>query len=108
MNQLIWIGRTKREFTVQSAYHMEKNHFVYVAGESTTIVAQSRVWKAIWNLNVLGMVIIFLCMACSNILPTKENLFKKKIAQDPLCPICGLKVQNKCHILWCYSSSNDI
>jgi hypothetical protein len=29
--------------------------------------------------------------ACQNILPTKDNLVKRKIIQDPLCPICGLE-----------------
>lgn len=50
-------------------------------GESTTADAHSRVWKAIRNLNVIGAVGIFLWNACSNLLPTKENVFffKKRL-----------------------------
>lgn len=30
------------------------------------------------------------------------------ITKDPLCPICGAEVENTCHILWQYPSTNDI
>jgi hypothetical protein len=42
------------------------------------------------------------------LLPTKENLFRKRIVQDPLCPICELDVKNTSHILWRCPSSNDV
>ena len=37
--------------------------------------------------------------ACQNILPTKDNLVKRKIIQDPLYPICGLEPETSFHIM---------
>jgi hypothetical protein len=33
---------------------------------------------------------------------------KRKIVSDPLCPICGLKVESVSHILWECSSTMDV
>jgi hypothetical protein len=41
---------------------------------------------------------IFLWKACDNILPTKENLFKKGIVLDLKCPICYLEAEDLMHI----------
>jgi hypothetical protein len=46
--------------------------------------------------------------ACQNILPTKDNLVKRKIIQDPLCLICGLESKTSFHILWDCPSARDV
>jgi hypothetical protein len=51
---------------------------------------------------------MFLWQACNNILPTKANLFNKKITSDPLCLICGLEVETVGHALWSYSAARDV
>ena len=51
---------------------------------------------------------MFLWQACNNILPTKVNLFNKKIMIDPLCPICGLEVETIVHALWSYLAVRDV
>lgn len=35
-----------------------------------------------------------------NLLPTKVNLFRKKMVPDCFCPICGLHPETIEHILW--------
>jgi hypothetical protein len=41
------------------------------------------------------------------VLLTKENLFKRKITSDPLCPICSLEVEIVGHALWSCSAARD-
>jgi hypothetical protein len=41
------------------------------------------------------------------LLPTRVNLAKMGVAQDTLCPICGLD-DKVVHILWTCPSSNDV
>jgi hypothetical protein len=41
---------------------------------------------------------IFLWKACNNILPTKENLFKKGIGLDSKCPTCALENETLEHL----------
>ncbi|KAL9433530.1 hypothetical protein AB3S75_028375 [Citrus x aurantiifolia] len=38
--------------------------------------------------------------AAQNLLPTTENLWKRKIVQDPWCPRCGSKGENVFHALF--------
>jgi hypothetical protein len=50
----------------------------------------------------------FLWKACNNILPTKENLYKRRIIEDSLCPICNNAIETVGHILWSCESSKDV
>lgn len=48
----------------------------------------TRVWKVFWSLNIPGVVKMFLWKALNNYLPTKMNLFCRKVVKYHLCPIC--------------------
>lgn len=45
-------------------------------------------WFRIWKLKVPGKINHFLWRACVDCLPTKVNLMKRKIVNDPLCVSC--------------------
>jgi hypothetical protein len=58
-------------------------------------------------MSVLAVVTVFLWKACNNLLPTKENLFKKRLLKT-LCMICSVEVENTCYILWrCHVQGNS-
>lgn len=42
---------------------------------------------------------IFLWRAAKNILPTAENLWKKKVIQEAICPVCRSWLENTAHAL---------
>ena len=46
--------------------------------------------------------------ALHDILRTKENLRRRKILQDPSCPVCGLEPETISHILWQCQSTRDV
>lgn len=71
-----------------------------ILGSSSTCSLSSSLWRRIWKLNIPQFVVLFLWRACNEILPTRSNLFKKKIISDPLCPMCGLATETSSHILW--------
>jgi hypothetical protein len=50
----------------------------------------------------------FLWKACNNNLPTKENLYKRRITEDSLCPLCKTTTETIGHIIWSCESSKDI
>lgn len=66
------------------------------------------VWKALWALQVPNAEKNFLWRACLEILPTRANLYKRHIVQDPLCPICGREEETRFHILWQCPSTMDV
>jgi hypothetical protein len=51
---------------------------------------------------------MFLWRACNNILPTKENLYKKKIIDDPKCAICGGDIETLGHVIWSCTVARDV
>ena len=47
-------------------------------------------------------------MEGSKLLPTKRNLFFKKIVDNPLCPICSKEEESVIHVLWDCLAANDV
>jgi hypothetical protein len=60
----------------------------------------SDVWGKLWKLKLLNVEKNFLWKACHDILPTRSNMFKRKITEFPKCSICGLEDETTLHILW--------
>jgi len=57
-------------------------------------------WKFIWRLKVPNKIQNFTWRACRNILPTKANLFRRKITTDNICEVCGNFEETTAHVLW--------
>jgi hypothetical protein len=50
---------------------------------------------------------VFAWHACNNILPTKDNLKRRKVVQEDICMFCLKEAETVGHILWeCPSASN--
>jgi ribonuclease HI len=104
----IWRGTMKGNFTVGSAYHMAKEKEDAKLAGSSQRAEVSKIWKGIWSANMPNAVKTFMWRACHNLLPTKENLVKRKVISDPSCPICGLETETTSHILWECISASDV
>ena len=69
-------------------------------GEHSQAQQNGRLWKNVWKLNVPPKVRTLLWRACSNILPTKDNLQRRKVQVDARCEICSQHLETPCHVLW--------
>jgi hypothetical protein len=107
-DKLVWRGTKNGVFSVSSAYHMVKEMEIETQPESSNKRGQNELWKGIWNMRSPNVVKNFMWRACKNILPTKENLMKKKITEESLCPICMLEVETTFHALWDCLASRDV
>lgn len=56
-------------------------------------------WKVIWVNDIPEKVKIFMWRAAQNVLPTVENLWKRKIVQDPVCQRCCRMSEDVFHAL---------
>lgn len=109
IDYMVWGGTKAGVYMVRSAYHLAKDVWSReTGGGSSTSSSMTNMWKHIWKIRGPRTVKMFLWQACNDILPTKENLFKRKITEDPLCPICRLEVETVGHILWSFSSARDV
>ena len=56
--------------------------------------------KRIWRLCVPNKIKLFLWRVCSNALPTKENLKRRKILDNAKCSACLLAQESTFHAIW--------
>ena len=69
---------------------------------------ENALWKAIWGLPLPNAEILFFWRACQNLLPTKENLLKRKVINDPFCPICERDLEIVLHVIWECPTARDV
>lgn len=115
---MILRGSSTRDFTVRSAYHIEKDRQMIFQGESSNIsvltncdrqmISQgessnisvfNQLWKRLRSLQVPNSTKMFIWKACHNILSTKDNLLRKCMNLDPACVFCKTYSETVHHVL---------
>lgn len=107
-DKLVWAGTKTGAFAVHSAYHLEIARRTREMGSVSTRSVLSPYWRRLWKSRVPRLIIMFLCRASNGILPTKNNLFKRKVVADPLCPMCGCDSETSGHILWSCDAARTV
>ncbi|CAL8996957.1 unnamed protein product [Prunus brigantina] len=74
-------------------------HLTPDMASSSNSDAVARNWSLIWKAIVPTRVKIFWWRVISGILPTKENLARKKVSLDKECMFCGGPIESSIHIL---------
>jgi hypothetical protein len=77
-------------------------------GSTSTLNINKQFWRKLWSIKVSLVARVFLWKTCSNILPTKPNLCKRGVVDNPLCPICKSEGETMEHILWNCKSAKDV
>uniref|UniRef100_A0A2N9FZ97 Reverse transcriptase zinc-binding domain-containing protein n=1 Tax=Fagus sylvatica TaxID=28930 RepID=A0A2N9FZ97_FAGSY len=99
---LIWSRTTKGQQTAKSAYHFlwEEQANLPSIPSSSSSTGLWLFWKSLWAVNVPNKIKTFAWKACSNILPTFMNLWKKEIVATVSCYLCGDEAETIGHVLW--------
>lgn len=97
--KLVW-WLAKNSFSVKSTYFLEMQNYNLNQGESSNHDTKEQFWKAIWSLNIQGVVKHFIWKACYDSLLTRSNLSYRKITNQVICPICEHDVESLTHVLW--------
>ena len=99
-DRLIWTYTPSGQFTVSSAYRVacQARRDIH-QGESSTSQPAVFFWCCIWKLPLPNKIKAFAWCVCRNILPTKANLYSRKITQDDVCDECGAVVESMAHVL---------
>ncbi|KAK9214864.1 hypothetical protein WN944_006864 [Citrus x changshan-huyou] len=94
---LLWHYDKRGQHLVKSGYQValsQKHH-----GIPSCSNPNPSQWNVIWKLKIPEKVKIFLWRAAKNILPTAENLWKKRVMQEAICPVCRSGWENTVHAL---------
>lgn len=101
-DELVWTGTQNGSFTVKNGYNLLRNNITENTANqhpSSSYQTPSALWHAIWHMKINPKVKFFIWRACQNALPTKENLWKRRILPDPLCDLCRATVETTEHTL---------
>jgi hypothetical protein len=104
----IWRGTKNGSFSVRSAYYIQMEMEKRGLAESSSTGERSKVWKQIWELQIPNVEKSFLWRACHESLPTRQNLYRRKIVDNASCPICRMEEETALHILWQCFSTRDV
>lgn len=99
-DSLIWKENKAHEFSVRTTYQVALRLKNTSAAEHSSARVHSVTWTKIWKLKVLPTVRTFLWRACSNCLPTRDNLGRKKVQVEAICEFCRQKPETVTHLLW--------
>ena len=105
----VWALTNNGLFSVCSAYKlsMELRLDAQVGSESDGSHLR-RFWRSIWSYNIPHKIRHFAWRACIDVLPTKENLVKRKILSDSCCDECKLAEPTLGHLFWNCQRARDI
>ncbi|KAK9998675.1 hypothetical protein SO802_018278 [Lithocarpus litseifolius] len=98
---LIWNETTCGVFTVKSAYHMLRAaETCNTTGECLNPNNSQFLWKGIWEVKFPSRIKILIWKACCNRLPTRQNLYKRKMFNVLTCPLCQEEAVSVEHVTY--------
>ena len=97
---LIWKENRKHEFSVKSAYRVALRLKQGVEAEHSRAGEEGKPWKMIWDLKVPPKIRNFMWRAVSNILPTRDNLYWRRVAMESTCEFHRQHPETEAHVLW--------
>ena len=109
MDLQIWAATTNGRFNVKSAYWLAMEPTPGNGASSTSDNRNMRkFWKYLWSINIPHKVKHFAWRACKEILPTKENLKRRKVIENSDCDCCLSQEESSGHLFWSCSRSQEI
>ena len=97
-DMLIWRGTANGLFSVRSAYFIQQELIAQPLVAYSFGAGRTEVWRNIWALSIPNVEKNFLWRACRDLLPTRANLFRRRVITDPSCIFCGAKAEIGFHI----------
>ncbi|KAJ0008133.1 hypothetical protein Pint_29753 [Pistacia integerrima] len=107
-DKIVWRCSQNGLFLVRSAYHLQVESQLSSRGQSSYAANENKKWKKLSKLPITNAEKLFLWKACQDILPTKCNLVKKMVIEDPFCPFSCSEEEDVLHALWGCATAKDI
>jgi len=107
-DQLVWTYTPKGNFTVRSTYKFTLSLATTSLGEASSNRNSKKLCKTIWGLNVPSKIKSFAWRPSKNILPTKSNLCRRKVSDNPTYEACNEEAESSGHCLWSCPKAHEI
>lgn len=95
----IWKPTKNGEFSVKTVYHLAVSTSSHLLPQRASTSYQIKEWQNLSKINGMPRVKSLCWRACLQSLPTKDNLMKRRIIEDPICDLCGGEIESIDHLL---------
>lgn len=95
---LVWHFHPSGEFTVRSGYHLAQN--IDEEGSNGLQCGLAKVLKKVWNSKIPPRIKIHIWRMLFDALPTRINLFIRRVIQNQQCSFCQNHNEDIAHIFW--------
>lgn len=82
----MWHYDKRGEYSVKSGYQLAQK--IQFPNNPSSSSNNHKQWNALWALDLSEKIKIFIWRAFHNLLPIAENLWKRKVLQEPICQRC--------------------
>ena len=96
---LFWPFTSNRVYISKSGYRFLKAE-TKAERDEEQMEYDKVLWRTIWSLQVLNKIKNLVWRACRNSRPTKENLVRRTIIENPTCDRCRHEPESALHALW--------
>lgn len=94
-----WPHTKDGKYSVKTGYHTAVSDLNDPSNPSSSDLNANKVlWKVVWGARVIPKVKHFVWRLLTNSLPTRVNLFRRKMGSDNLCPICSCAPETALHL----------
>lgn len=101
-DKLVWRFHQSGKYSVKSGYHQAHKAKSRTRSHRPSVSYRipDKVWTRLWSIPTIPKVLHFMWRVVRNWVASKENLYRKKCTQSPLCSICGEENESIEHILF--------
>ena len=107
---LMWSFAKKGRYTVRSGYFVAKQ--LRKDGSNDRESSEHRVarslWSRLWKAAIPNKIKIFSWRAYLNILPTQDNLIRRRVVECARCCFCQKETESVMHVLWSCGAAQDV
>ncbi|XP_042962749.1 uncharacterized protein LOC122297028 [Carya illinoinensis] len=103
-----WLDEKSGSFSVRSGYRNIQKSYALIEGEGSWVQILAPFWKGMWNLKIPLKMKMFVWKGFLEILPTYQNLVRKKILESDVCLFCNQCREDAAHALFYCSSINSL
>ena len=109
-DKIVWLPNKDGLYSVKSEYYIVGLLAKEINGMEGSSDGQNRglIWTRLWKFRLPNKIKLFGWRACHNILPTKENLVRRRITQDSVCELCNQGPESGLHALWECGVARDV
>ncbi|KAL9461995.1 hypothetical protein AB3S75_000061 [Citrus x aurantiifolia] len=96
-DEVLWHYNKRGNYSVKSGYQLALR--IKFPDSTSCSEISSQYWSALWSLELPEKLKIFMWRASNNLLPPAENLWKRKVMEEPTCQRCKRRVETISHAL---------